>query len=582
MNKEEEISTVVPAIAVARQENILERISAALFNNLRAKFLWPAISLIIALSIFLTASSIYIQQRSMDADLKTFGLSTIRSLANDSELGLLTENQDFIRPVLKDLTNAPTFFYAAVYNKDGDSLGVRSIVADNDDYIATMPGDVTHDLSNDKVAMWNEREINGEVIYEFWSPVLIHESEENEDLFLDNEIDETELSIDVGSILGFVRYGVSRKGIRDALHETLLASLTILAIFLPTSFSLAFLMSTRVTRPIAKLVKLSEEVAEGSLDNVIDITSKDEVGKLALSFNVMISSVKARDHELRKAHDELEKRVEERTAEINKTNQELSDQIAERTQAQSELADLASRMTHKADQLEKSNKDLDQFAYVAAHDLKAPLCAIANLSRWIEEDVEDQLSDESREHMDLLRGRVQRLENLIDGILQYSRLGRIDGGQLEVVNAGIVIDQIIEMLSPPPSFTVERDQHMPTFKCSVLLFEQVLSNLIGNAIKYHDKEAGNVNISFKDADDLYEFSVADDGPGIDPEYHEKVFMIFQTLQARDTKESTGIGLTIVKKIIEEQGGKISLDSNEGRGTTFRFTWPKMPRINKGE
>jgi PAS domain S-box-containing protein len=222
--------------------------------------------------------------------------------------------------------------------------------------------------------------------------------------------------------------------------------------------------------------------------------------------------------------------------------------------------------------LEKRNQELDQFAYVASHDLKAPLRAIANLSQWIEDDIAEQLSAENRHQMKLLRGRVHRLEALIDGLLQYSRVGRI-ATPIEFVSVQALIQEVLTMLAPPPEFTIAIAA-LPSLHTQKLPLFQVFSNLISNAIKHHNRLDGKIAISATDQGDVYEFTVTDDGPGIAPAYHDKVFGIFQTLEARDKVENTGVGLAIVKKIVESQGGHIYLVSQEGQGATFRFTWSK--------
>lgn len=223
--------------------------------------------------------------------------------------------------------------------------------------------------------------------------------------------------------------------------------------------------------------------------------------------------------------------------------------------------------------LKKRNQELDHFAYVTSHDLKAPLRAIANLATWLSEDLEGQISEENQEQLKLMRSRVRRMDGLIQGLLEYSRVGRKNTPEtmVEVKN---LIQEAIDLLSPPPEFEIIIEPNMPTFQTSALLLQQVFSNLIGNAVKYHPSDNGKIVISVKEQDDFYEFAVADNGLGIDPQYHERIFTIFQTLQARDTIESTGIGLSIVKKIVEGQGGKIWVESQLGNGATFYFTWKK--------
>ncbi|HYO58987.1 PAS domain-containing sensor histidine kinase [Archangium sp.] len=223
--------------------------------------------------------------------------------------------------------------------------------------------------------------------------------------------------------------------------------------------------------------------------------------------------------------------------------------------------------------LERSNRELDQFAYVASHDLKAPLRGIANLSQWIEDDLKDVMIDETREQMRLLRGRVERMEALINGILDYSRAGRVRS-RPEPVDVGRLLAECVELLAPTPVTHVEVASGMPTLRTERVPLQQVFLNLLGNAFKHAGKPDVRVRVEARQVDAFWEFSVADNGPGIAPEYHERIWGIFQTLRARDELESTGIGLSVVKKIVEARGGRAWLESALGQGAIFRFTWPK--------
>lgn len=224
--------------------------------------------------------------------------------------------------------------------------------------------------------------------------------------------------------------------------------------------------------------------------------------------------------------------------------------------------------------LERINAELDQFAYVVSHDLKAPLRAINNLSEWIEEDIADMLEGDTKDQFRLLRGRVHRMESLINGILSYSRAGRIKTNT-EKFLIKAVIDDLCETFSAkkPVEFVLEGDTHLEIVSEKITL-SQILQNLISNGIKYNDKEDIKITIGWKTTEDNeYEFFVRDNGPGISPEFHERIFVIFQTLQSRDEVESTGVGLAIVKKIMDDKGGKIRVESTMTEGTTFFFTWP---------
>ena len=238
------------------------------------------------------------------------------------------------------------------------------------------------------------------------------------------------------------------------------------------------------------------------------------------------------------------------------------------------LGTMNSQLLQITGQLEQRNKELDEFAYIASHDLKAPLRAIANLASWLQEDISDLIPDENQQQLDLMQKRVQRMNDFIEGLLQYSRAGR-QGLDLSPVDTHALVREILEAQAVPEAFRIIVPDRMPTLHTHKILLEQVLANLIGNALKYHDRPDGTIIVAVSDQGDQVEFAIADDGPGIDPQYHQKIFGIFQTLASRDTVESSGIGLSIVKKIVEQQGGGITVRSTPGEGSTFSFTWPKV-------
>lgn len=223
--------------------------------------------------------------------------------------------------------------------------------------------------------------------------------------------------------------------------------------------------------------------------------------------------------------------------------------------------------------LQRSHDELEQFAYVASHDLKAPLRGIDNLASWIAEDLEDVMTPDAAEKFDLMRSRVKRLETLLDDILRYSRAGRITDLP-EKVDVGGLLEAICVPLATE-NIRLEVATGMPVLHTHRTPLEQVFSNLVLNAIKHHDREDVSVRVTCRDRGTFYEFGVIDDGPGIPPEFHERVFQMFQTLHPRDKREGSGLGMAIVKKLVEWQGGKIWIVSQEGaRGTEVRFQWPK--------
>lgn len=271
--------------------------------------------------------------------------------------------------------------------------------------------------------------------------------------------------------------------------------------------------------------------------------------------------------------------VAERTRQLERSNAALNSALAERERAEGALQRLNLTLEHRVErrtaESERRARDLEQFAYVASHDLKAPLRGIANLASWLSEDLADRLTPEAAEQLDLLRDRVTRMHALIEGLLSYSRVGRTKR-PAEPIDTARLVSDTVDSLAPPPGFSVEVASGMPRLVGDRLHLGQVFANLIGNAIKHHDRPQGRVRVSGRRAGGYCELTVEDDGPGIPVEFQERVFRMFQTLQVKDVEGNTGIGLALVKKLVEEHGGRISLQSGPGRGCRFVFTWPEKP------
>ncbi len=241
------------------------------------------------------------------------------------------------------------------------------------------------------------------------------------------------------------------------------------------------------------------------------------------------------------------------------------------------LAALLNQMTQALDTafgaLENRNKELDQFAYVASHDLKAPLRGLSTIVQWVEEELASELSPQLRTYLGQMKGRLARLDDLINGLLAYARASRTER-QLGPVAVAELVREVAELVVPP-SFTLTLAPSLPTFVADRLSLQQVFTNLLSNAVKYYVGDGGGrIAVSAQDLGPTYEFRVQDNGPGIAPEHHQKIFLLFQTLRDRHTAESTGIGLSIVKKLIDDQQGSIRVESAVGQGAAFIFTWPK--------
>lgn len=225
----------------------------------------------------------------------------------------------------------------------------------------------------------------------------------------------------------------------------------------------------------------------------------------------------------------------------------------------------------KTQDLEKSNRDLEKFSYVASHDLKSPLNSIKQLANWINEDCEEILPSESQKHLNMLILRSERMIKLLNDLLNYSRIDRTEFKK-ERVNLYDMNQDIISLVDIPLGFTCTAPDVEINIPSPPL--EVVLRNLISNAIKHHDKDNGKINILYNSKIDSHIISVEDDGPGIPAEFHDKVMQMFQTLKPRDKVEGSGMGLAMVKEIVEHYGGSITIVSDGKRGTKFVIKWKK--------
>lgn len=229
-------------------------------------------------------------------------------------------------------------------------------------------------------------------------------------------------------------------------------------------------------------------------------------------------------------------------------------------------------------ELESSNADLDQFAYLASHDLKSPLNAIKKIVSWIEEDAQGSLNQDLQQHFALLRNRADRMAKLLDDLLLYSRVGRVYEAP-ERVDFKQLVSSSFEILDGAENFRLLVAEGI--INVPKIPLDLVIRNLLSNTIKHHDLGRGEINVALDYENGAYVISIRDDGPGIPPKMHGKVFEMLQTLKSRDTTEGSGMGLAVVKKMVEYYGGQVKIESDGVRGTTIKIYWPQSDQSEQG-
>lgn len=252
--------------------------------------------------------------------------------------------------------------------------------------------------------------------------------------------------------------------------------------------------------------------------------------------------------------------------------------VTERKRAEQEIqqlnVELEARVRQRTAELERANQELRHFVHAASHDLKTPLYGISRLASWLNEDYGGALGEEGQARILRIINRVNRLDMLIEGMLEYSRIRRAPL-KLETIDLNLLVRNVIQTLAPPEHIHILIEKPLPVILGNTLHLRQVFSHLLDNAITFMDKPEGKVTISWSEDDRYWQFAITDNGRGIEQKYYARIFQIFQTLQRRDEHESSGIGLALVKKVVELHDGKVWVESIAGQGSTFFFTLLKM-------
>ncbi len=354
--------------------------------------------------------------------------------------------------------------------------------------------------------------------------------------------------ISFAGIAALISCETSAKQISDTAVLSVLASAALGIMF--------YFMVGRFARPLENLAESATIMGTGGLNHIVEVQSKDEPGYFTHSFSD--TAVQSKE-----SHTHLEEKMQQQVS----ANAKPEGEAAECKQAEEREAELLAKV-------ENANRELKDFAYIVSHDLKAPLRGIKTLASWLFADYGDKFDTNGKEQMRLLMSRVDRVNKLIDGVLEYSRVGRVKEKPVQV-DLNKLIPEVIGMIAPPENITITVENKLPTIEFEPTRITQVFQYLLGNAVKYMDKPQGQIKVGCVENDGFWKFSVADNGPGIEEKHFERIFQMFQTLAPRDNVESTGVGLTITKKIVELYGGRIWVESKVGEGSTFLFTLPKQ-------
>jgi signal transduction histidine kinase len=305
---------------------------------------------------------------------------------------------------------------------------------------------------------------------------------------------------------------------------TILIGLVTVVIFMV----LSFLFAAYLALPINAIANTANQISEGDLGKRLEVTnSSNELNHLVASFNRMAEHLII-------AKEGLEKKVE---------------------------------------QLDRSNEALDRFAYIVSHDLKAPLNAITSLAEFLKSDYEEKLDDEGKQILGMIEQKIVHMHELINGVLEYSR---VSAGQclVERIDINEIVQQVIENIAPSDHIKINTANKLPVLNIERIMILQIFQNLLSNAVKYMNKPSGNITVGSVLENDKIKFFVSDNGPGIPVKYFEKIFEIFNKTHQDSKADSTGVGLAIVKKIVEQKGGRIWVESEVGKGSVFYFSLPK--------
>jgi signal transduction histidine kinase len=496
----------------------------------------------------LTSNYVFTRDYSDALQTKTFVIGQSLNLQLDRILRLGIQIEDLIgfEKQCQDVVNKyEEISYAMVLDTRGE------ILFHND---PSQHGEILTDSTSLKTLESTEKIVQiysqqGEEFYDVAIPVL-------------NQYEERIATIRIGVPIKFI---TQKTGNLFAYSVGVaLSSLGLATVFL------IFALTLWVTKPLRKLLTVIQKIRkQGTKDLTgrVEIDSNDEIGQLGSAFNHLMSDLEASQEEIQKYTQELEVRVDERTAELKLLNEQLERDVAKRKRAEEALE-------RQAQELARSNAELEQFAYIASHDLQEPLRMVRSYVQLLERRYKGKLDEDADDFIAYAVDGAARMQALINDLLKYSRVGT-KGKLFASTDCAKVLRAVLANME----ITIEETKakvtydDLPTIMADDVQLIQLFQNLVGNAIKFRGEQPPEIHVSVERKYGEWVFGVHDNGIGIEEQYFEQIFMIFQQLHTRDRYEGTGIGLAICQKIVEHHGGRIWVESEPGQGSTFYFSIP---------
>ncbi|MBN2181350.1 MAG: HAMP domain-containing protein [Sedimentisphaerales bacterium] len=505
--------------------NIFSAVKQAISNLTIRRKLITIIMLACTLSLFLVGSTFIFWQwfslrRSMVRTLST----QAKVIADNCKASITFDEPQDANDVLKALMTEPSILFGGVYTVDGD-IFASYYRGNQDRRVSFLKIQSSGHFFKDKLL----------TVFE---PITVE-----------------------GKNVGIVCLRATLSNLRQTLKRDIAVVVGVLFIVSLLIFFVSAGLQKIISEPILELADVAKVISDKKEYSIrVNRSSKDELGLLITAFNEMLAQIQQRDLALVNSNEQLEKKVEERTA-------DLKEEVAVRRKAENELAKTVKKLTI-------SNRELREFTRIAAHDLQTPLRSIGILSDWMSEDYARKFDKKGQKNAALLISRAKRMSRLLNAVIEYSEISLVDRKQ-ECLDLNYILSNIIANMEVSEDIEIRIENKLPVVMGVHKFIYELFSNLISNAVRYMDKPKGVIKIRCVDDGGFWKFSVADNGCGIEEKYFKKIFEIFQMLSLRDETENVGIGLSIVKKIVELYDGRVWVESESGQGSTFFFTFPKL-------